>query len=174
MKKIVTVLLMVGTLGATAALASNENIISETKIGYSYLDLGEGTTGQGAELGWDVSFPMSIRSIELGFGINADFYSLSGNDASYQSLVGGADVHGTAGYRFLDGKVKAEAALGYAYISLSDNFALTGVQYSGSLQYKINKRFALEAVYTAASLDPTLGSGTFDINKIGINLRIKH
>ena len=155
-------------------MASNKNIISETKIGYSYLDLGERTIGQGGEIGWDVSFPMSNKSIELGFGINADFYSLSSNDTSYQPLISGADVHGTAGYRFLEGKAKAEVGLGYAYISLSDNFALTGLQYSGSLQYKISDRFALETVYMVASLEPTIGSDAFEVSKIGFNLRIIH
>jgi len=171
-RKIALALITAVTLGTTASIASNTDRVVDVAVGYSYLDLGEGTTGQGAVFGWDFAFPLSNKNIELGFDVNFDFYSLSSDSSSYQSLVGGGNVDGTAGYRFFDGKMKAEAGLGYQYLSLADNFFLAGFQYSGSLQYKISKTFTLEAIYTAASLDPSIGSGTFDESKVGFNLRI--
>ena len=172
MRKIALALITAATLGTTTSIASSTYPLVDVIVGYSYLDLGNNTTGQGGVFGWDFAFPMSNKNIELGFDMNFDFYSLSSDDSSYQSLVGGGNVNGTAGYRFLDGKMKAEAGLGYQYISLSDSYFLTGFQYSGSLQYKLSKTFTLEAIYTAASLDPSIGSGTFDESKIGFNLRI--
>ena len=172
MKKIALALVAAATIGTTASMASSTDRLIDVTVGYSYLDLGSDTTGQGGVIGWDIAFPLSNKNIELGFDLNFDFYSLSSDSSSYQSLVGGGNVNGTAGYRFLDGKMKAEAGLGYQYLSLADNFILTGFQYSGSLQYKISKTFTLEAIYTAASLDPSIGSGSFDESKVGFNLRI--
>ncbi len=173
MRKIALALITAATLGTTVSMASStDDRLIDVTLGYSYLDLGNDTTGQGGVIGWDFAFPLSNKNIELGFNMNFDFYSLSSNDSTYQSLVGGANVNGTAGYRFFDGKMKVEGGLGYQYLSLADSFYLAGFQYSGSLQYKVNKTFTLEAIYTAASLEPSIGSGTFDESKVGFNLRI--
>ena len=163
-------------LAAVAALTSSlaaSSVHSNQSFGYSYIDLGSGITGNGGTFGYDLSLPIDgekipVKGLEVGIGINVDFYALSGDTGSVSSL-GGGNGELTVGYRFMQDKALIKAGIGYDYLADS-NLYFSGMQYSASATYKIYDNFGLEAIYTYSSLEPSIGSGTFDTSKIGLNL----
>ena len=156
---------MAGTVGKTAS------------VGYSYLDFGSGITGQGGTFGYNFTLPldgekMPVKGIEVGFGMNFDGYSLSSDSSTtIDSTAFGINGELTAGYRFLNDKMKVQAGLGYGYLAVNSLY-FTGMQYSGAVSYDITDKYGVEAIYTGTNYSPSIGSGNFDGSKVGVNLTI--
>ena len=169
-------LLVAATAAALTTSAMAGTVTSNMSVGYSYIDMGSGITGNGGTIGWDIALPldgenMPVKGLEVGFGVNVDLYGLSG---AGDSSIAGANGELTLGYRMLNDKMVAKAGVGYGYLSPNSNLYFTGMQYSGAVDYMITDKFGVEGIYTYTTLSPSVGSGDFNTNKFGVNLLIKY
>ena len=177
MKNLKKSILAVAAAAALSTSAMAGTVNSNMSVGYSYVDLGSGITGNGASLGYDVAIPLDgekipVKGFEAGLGVNVDMYSMS-DSSTVDSSLAGMNGELTLGYRFLQDKAVVKGGIGYGYLSVNSDLYLTGMQYSTAVDYKINQKFGVEGIYTYSSLSPSVGSGNFDTNKYGVNLLFK-
>lgn len=175
MKLVTKSLVAASLLGALAGALQADNI-ALASIGYSYADLGDGLTGQGGSVGYDINIPLDGESIPfkglvVGFGFGFDAYGLNSDSTNNisSSTAAGANLEATLGYRITK-DLTAKAGLGYEYISLGDSVALAGMQYSGSLVYQIGESWGVEAIYTGGNLTLLPGDQSYNTSKIGANI----
>ncbi len=173
MKKLFKTTLLMSALafGASTASAATMN------LGYSQVDLGQGISGPGGGIGWDISLPLDgrfipISGLELGFGSMFNGYSVSKDTGDGSSFMLGISGEATLGYRFFHNKMKASAGLGYGYLSVN-SIDFIGMQYSANLNYNFSEKYGVKVSYTKASLSPSVGNGTLDANKIGVFFTIQ-
>ena len=165
----------VALLSSLTSAAQADNNIALSSVGYSYVDLGDGLTGHGGSVGYDINIPldgesMPFKGLVLGFGFGFDAYGLSSESSSNSlSTAAGANIEVTLGYQIIN-KLTAKAGLGYEYIALNDSAALAGMQYTGSIVYQIGDSWGLEAIYTGGNLELVPSNQSYNTSKIGANL----
>lgn len=169
-------LLAVTAVAALSTSAMAANTISNMSVGYSHINMGHNITGNGGVIGWNIAVPlngsyMPIQNLEVGFGANVSFYGMSGLAAN--SNMVGASGKVTIGYRMLNDRLTAKAGIGYGYLSPDSNLDFTGMNYSTSVDYMVTPKLGVEGIYTYSTLTPSVGSGKYNTNKVGLNLLIK-